>query len=166
MKPITQARLKELVHYDPDTGAFTWAKSRPGCRKGDACGRLSVLGYCEIGIDGHLRRANRMAYLYMTGENPAENMDVDHINLDKADNRWANLRLANRSQNNANSLKRSHNTSGAKNVVWDKDRNCWRAQICIDGKKINLGRFTTVEDAVAKVDAVARGVWGEYWRAA
>lgn len=166
MKPLTQARLMELLHYDPNNGVFTWAKSRPGCRKGDPCGRISAFGYHEIGIDGHLRRANRMAYLYMTGENPPENMDVDHINLDKADNRWANLRLANRSQNNANSRKRSHNTSGVKNVVWDKSRNCWRAQICINGKKINLGRFSKIDDAVAKIEAVARRAWGEYWRAA
>lgn len=163
---LSQSILKELVYYSPETGTFVWAKARPGCRKGAACGRISHHGYHEIGINGRLWRANRLAWLYMTGELPPHDIDVDHINLDKADNRWANLRLATRSQNSANVALRSCNTSGRSGVVWESGRKKWRAQLRINGKKANLGRFDTFEEAAARVDKVAREQWGEYWRAA
>lgn len=163
---LTQSLLKELVYYSPETGVFTWAKSRPGCRKGDACGRISVQGYHEIGIRGRLWRANRLAFIYMTGEEPPANLDVDHINRDTLDNRWSNLRVATRSQNMANTALDARNTSGASGVTWDKARNKWRAQLRVNGRKTNLGRFETREQAIAKVEEAARAQWGEFWRAA
>lgn len=166
MKTLTQQRLMELVSYAPESGIFTWAKSRPACRRGDPCGRISVHGYHEVGIDGRLWRANRLAVLYMTGALPSPDMDVDHINRDPADNRWNNLRLASRSQNMANIARSAKNTTGAKGVVWDGARKKWRAQIRINGVKTNLGRFDTMDQASVAVDAAARTQWGEFWRAA
>jgi hypothetical protein len=163
---LSQSRLKELVHYCPDTGVFTWAKSRPACRKGDPCGRISVYGYHEIGIGGRLWRANRLAVLYMTGVLPPDNMDVDHINRDRADNRWSNLRLATRSQNMANVVLKATNSSGVSGVVWDENRKKWRAQLRVNGIKKNLGRFATQEEAAAAVQSAAQEQWGEFWRAA
>lgn len=166
MKTLTQATLKELVHYSPETGVFVWAKSRPACRKGDACGRISVQGYHEIRIKGRLWRANRLAFIYMTGQEPSADLDVDHINGDKLDNRWCNLRVATRSQNMANTAIDPRNTSGAAGVTWDKDRNKWRAQLRVNGRKTNLGRFNTRDEAAAKVEEAARAQWGDFWRAA
>ncbi len=163
---LTQSLLKELVYYSPETGGFVWAKSRPGCRKGDACGRISQFGYHEIGIRGRLWRANRLAFIYMTGEEPHAHLDVDHINGDRADNRWCNLRVATRSQNMANTRIDPRNTSGSAGVTWDKSRNKWRAQLRVNGKKTNLGRFDTREEAASKVEEAARAQWGEFWRAA
>lgn len=166
MKTLTQELVQDLVHYDPDTGIFKWAKSRPACRKGDICGRISIYGYHEIRICGRLWRANRLAFVYMTGEEPPPHLDVDHINGDKLDNRWSNLRIATRSQNMANTCLDPRNTSGATGVTWDKARNKWRAQLRVNGRKTNLGRFNTREEAAAKVEEVAQAQWGEFWRAA
>lgn len=163
---IDAARLKDLVSYEPQSGRFTWAKARKGCRLGGECGRIARTGYREIGIDGRLYHAHRLAVLYMTGEWPEQ--VVDHINRDKADNRWSNLRVASQSQNMANVDVRQSNTSGHPGVTWDKSRSKWRAQIRIDGVKTNLGRFEHFEDAVSAVNAAARKQWGGFasWAAA
>lgn len=163
---MTQGELKRLVNYNAETGEFSWAMSRPACRAGDPCGRVNSYGYHEIGINGRLWRSNRLAVLYMTGRFPPDDVDVDHINLDKADNRWANLRLATRTQNMANTAISCKNTSGVSGVVWDKARKKWRAQLRVSGRKTNLGRFDTQEEAAARVREVATAQWGEYWRAA
>jgi hypothetical protein len=157
---LTQERLRHLVDYDVDTGVFTWAISRVGAKKGSICGRINVHGYREIGINYTLHRANRLAWLYMTGSFP--DMEIDHINRIKHDDSWNNLRLCTHNQNAANvSLKKS-NTSGCKGVVWDKDRNLWRVQIRIQGKKKNLGRFANYDDAVkVSLDALNKE-FGEF----
>ena len=130
---------------------------------GKICGRISTKhGYREIGIDFQLIRAHRLAFLYMTGQWPID--QVDHINNDKTDNRWCNLREANRSQNCANQgLKKNHGNQFI-GVVWDKPRNKWRAQIRINGRKVNLGRFVNIEEAKAARNKAARETFGEFAR--
>lgn len=96
----------------------------------------------------------------MTGEWP--DGDVDHINRDKLDDRWCNLRLATRSQNSANVALRRHSTSGFIGVTFDKPRNKWRAQIRIDGRKVNLGRYVTAEEAARVYDAATLKEFGEF----
>lgn len=157
---ITAERLRELVNYNPDTGEFTWAKSRFGARKGDICGRINNYGYREIGVDYRLYNAHRLAWLYMTGSFPKAG--VDHINRIRNDNRWCNLREANQSQNSANVAIKKSNTSGHTGVVWDKDRNKWRVQIRIKGKKTNLGRFDNFDDAVKVSRDALIMEFGEY----
>lgn len=159
MKPSPE-RLREIIDYDPAEGTFRWAVSRRGARKGDPCGRICQFGYREIGVDYGLYRANMIAWAIMTGQWPDK--DVDHINRVKSDNRWFNLRIANRSQNNGNEGLRTTNTSGRKGVVWDKDRRKWRAQIGVGGKVRNLGRFDKIEDAAAAYDKAAMEGYGEY----
>ena len=158
---LTQSRLKDLIHYDPHTGAFTWAKARPGAALGAPCGRVSkTTGYRDIGVDKKLHRANRLAWLYMTGEWP--DGQVDHKNRIKHDDRWDNLRLATRSQNGANVDTKESNTSGHVGVSWDKGRQKWLAQIRIGGIKKNLGRFTEKADAIAKYQEAAKSEFGEF----
>lgn len=157
---VTQAHLKSVLNYDPATGEFRWSVSRPGVRLGELCGRINQHGYREIGVDGGLHQAHRLAFLYMTGTFPEQG--VDHINGDRADNRWCNLRPANQSQNMANVGLRKTNTSGVSGVVWDSDRSMWRAQLRVNGKKTNLGRFHSMEEAKEAVDAAARLQWGEF----
>jgi hypothetical protein len=150
---LTAERARELLHYDAETGVFTWRKSRRGVRPGK-CGRVSpVHGYLDIRVDGVYCRAHRLAFLYMTGAFPPG--DVDHINGNPSDNRWANLRPATRTQNSINCRVRKNNTSGAHNVVWDAPRQKWRAQIRIDGRRVNLGRFSEKEDAIRAYAAAA-----------
>lgn len=87
---------------------------------------------------------------------------VDHINGNGLDNRRSNLRFASRSQNKANTSKYKNNTSGYKGVIYDKDRNCWRAQISINGKCKKLTRHRDIIDAAKAYDDKAKEVFGEY----
>ena len=84
---LTQERLKELLHYCPDTGIFTWIKPKQTTRVGDECGFINDPGYRGIGIDSRPYKSHRLAFLYMLGRLP--NKQVDHINQVKSDNRGA-----------------------------------------------------------------------------
>lgn len=145
---ITQERLKELLHYDPDTGLFTCARSRPGCRVGAVAGTRRKDGYLVVSLDSRRYFTHRLALLYMTGELPT--LDIDHINGDRADNRWCNLREATNSENMQNQRRgHSDSTSGLLGVSWHKNRSKWRAQITANKQTINLGSFSTPEEAHA-----------------
>lgn len=156
---LTQERLREVIDYDPATGVFKWRYSRGGVRPG-ICGRVNSHGYHEICVDKKLYRSNRLAFLYMTGRLP-ERM-ADHENRDKTDNSWANLREASPTQNSVNVPIKRNNTSGFVGVVWDNDRSKWRAQIRLDGKKTNLGRFDCVDEAIHAHDTAALIAFGEF----
>lgn len=75
---------------------------------------------------------------------------VDHINGNKLDNRFKNLRIVNMQENAHNSKIPIHNTSGYKGVSWRSDRKLWRAYIKIDGKISWLGHYKTKEQAFKK----------------
>jgi len=103
-----------------------------------------------------------MAVLYMTGEMPV--VDVDHINRVRDDNRWINLRPCNASQNAANTIAKPSNKSGVKGVSFDAGRQKWLAQVRIKGKKTNLGRFDSLEDAALAYKKAATTEFGPYLR--
>lgn len=145
---ITQGRLKELLHYDPDTGLFTWAKSRPGCRVGAVVGTRHKEGYWQVRLDRRLYLTHRLAFLYMLGRLPAQH--VDHINRDRGDCRWCNLREATNSENAQNQQATQRKTSsGLLGVSWHKRIGKWVAQITANKQHINLGCFDTPEAAHA-----------------
>lgn len=107
---------------------------------------------------------HRLVWLYVHGHMPQQ---IDHINGDRSDNRLCNLREATQSLNNANSARRSNNTSGSKGVCWNSKRNCWQAHIKPPGqKRVYLGRFDKFEDAAAAYERAATVYFGEYARAA
>ena len=87
---LTAARLREVLDYDPSTGAFTNRIKRIGAIVGRQTGTVSRYGYTHIRIDGVTYRAHRLAWLYMNGAWP--NHQIDHINGVRGDNRIANLR--------------------------------------------------------------------------
>jgi hypothetical protein len=158
--PITADRLRELLDYNPETGAFVWKKSRRCIKAGSSAGTLNSLGYIAIKVDGRLYRAHRLAWLWMTGTvSPKE---IDHANRVRSDNRFCNLREATSAQNKHNASLRSNNTSGMKGVSYCKDRGKYVAQICVDGMHKNLGRFPTPEEAAAKYRAAADRLHGEF----
>lgn len=138
---ITQARLKEVLHYDPNSGVFTnraarGANAAKGYTAGAPCG-----GYLVIQIDYRNYKAHRLAWLYVYGYCP-EN-DIDHINRIPSDNRIDNLREASRSCNVRNSKTRKDNTSGIRGVSWNKAERKWVAYIQISGKRKPLGTYDT-----------------------
>lgn len=141
----TQKRLKELLNYDPETGMFTWkvrTSNRVDMTK--PAGALSGDGYTKISVDGKQYKAHRLAFLYVNGSWPEE--DVDHINGDRLDNRWRNLRDVCRRVNLEN---RRHATakSGLLGAYFFPHANCWKSAISLGNKTKHLGYFQSAEEA-------------------
>lgn len=146
-KILTQARLKELLSYDPDTGVFTHHISRAGVTKGSIAGTTHHLGYRAICIAGKGYAEHRLAWLYTYGIWPEA--DLDHINRIRHDNRLCNLREATRAQNCQNQPIRRSNKSGVTGVYLHGITGKWAASINIARKQKHLGLFDALEDAIA-----------------
>lgn len=147
---LTVQRLKEVLHYDPRSGVFTWAssagKGQPRSRVGQPAGRLNEDGYLRVGIDGVRYLAHRLAWLYMTGAWPQ--LMVDHKNGVKHDNRWRNLREADHSANGQN-VHRAKGGNPLPGAYWRPKRGRWEAQLRINGVHRHLGYFSTAKKAHA-----------------
>jgi hypothetical protein len=156
-------RLREVLHYSPETGVFTWKKQlAPRGKVGDVAGCIERRGRITIRIDGRLHLAHRLAWIYMTGEWPA--IGIDHKNVNPGDNRFSNLRLATQSQNVANTRIRKNSRTGLKGVSIDKARGRYQARITHLGHTHVLGRFESAEDAKAAYDKAAIALNGEFAR--
>jgi hypothetical protein len=142
---LTQERLKELLHYEPETGTFTWVKARPGCKLGATAGTINCYGYVQIMLDRVTYRAHRLALLYVHGLYPPDG--VDHINRGKTDNRIVNLRYATSAENSQNNAKGVKNTTGYVGVI--KYMGKYRAQVYKNKVQYNLGVYETTELAYA-----------------
>jgi hypothetical protein len=155
---VTVEQLRDLLHYGPTTGLFTWLKPQhKEERIGSAAGCLAN-GYVVIGINGRLYRAHRLAWLYMHGSWPSG--VVDHKNTNRSDNRIENLRdvtqqvnTQNRKAANANSqsgLLGAHRSAS-------RSRKQWVARINVGDTEHRLGDFDTAEEAhAAYVEAKRR----------
>lgn len=155
---LTQQRLKELLHYDPDTGVFTWKPGRRGVPSGAVAGSKHSDGYIKIRVDGGDYFAHRLAWLFTAGEWPAN--QIDHINGQKSDNRINNLREASHSQNEHNKGVRKDSLTGVKGVQWHPASKRFKAIIKLHGKAQILGYFSTIEgaaDAYRKAELELRG---------
>jgi hypothetical protein len=162
---LTADRLRELLRYSPSTGEFHWRVTN-SIRKpaGSLAGDRKESGYVLIGIDGNRYRAHRLAWLYMTGCWPYD--QVDHKDNDRSNNKWENLRLATNQQNQANSRTSKNNTSGVKGVYWNRQRQKWHAKLCLGSRQIHGGFFDEIEHAAAAYLGLARAHHGEFARAA
>jgi len=152
---LTQQRLKELATYDPETGLFICAKNRRGSRNkvGDILGSITPHGYIEIQFDGKRYYAHRLAVLAMTGALPKK--VVDHINQNKADNRWINLRCVSQVENGHNqNRKAKRNKTGFVGVHRWQGR--YRAKIVVNQKQVHLGTFECPELAAAAYNAAKK----------
>lgn len=136
---ITADKLRALLVYDPDTGHF-WRKST-GRRVAD----LPRSGYFAVYVDKKRYSAHRLAWLYMTGKWPEA--EIDHIDRDKHNNVFANLRECTREQNAYNLPPLSNNKCGIKGVFRYK-HGSWGAHIRANGRTMYLGSFGTMEQAV------------------
>ena len=159
---VTQQRLKELLHYDSNTGVFTWLK-KPARRivVGSVAGFIRKDGYARIGIDGEKHLAHRLAWIYTYGD-ANQPVEIDHKNMNRCDNSIDNLRSCNQSQNQMNTNLRKDNTSGAKGIVFTKGK--WQAKGHLNGRSKYLGRFGSKEDAANASMQFAIANHGEFVR--
>lgn len=140
----TQSQVKKLLEYNPDTGLFTCKIKRMRLDPGMIAGGKRKDGYVVIYLQGKQYYAHRLAWLYMTGKFPKE--DLDHINMNPSDNRWINLREASRSQNNYNRKVQRNNKIGYKGVYKHRE-NQYKATAWINKKRTNIGSYRTPEEA-------------------
>jgi hypothetical protein len=169
--PLTADQLRAVLDYNPATGIFTW-HDRPDIRPSANSGRRwtvagttsSKHGYVAICINGRHRLAHRLAWLYVYGRWPAD--EIDHINEARSDNRIANLRESTHAQNNTRSKAHRHNsTSGVLGVYpAGTSGSRWQAQVQHLGVVHYLGCFATIGEAKAARDAAARRLHGKFAR--
>lgn len=140
---ITQIELKQMLYYDSDTGIFNW-KLRPANRIkiGDKAGRKFHDSYIGIKVNKKEYMAHRLAWLYVTGSWPDN--EIDHINGIRYDNRFCNLRDVTHSQNMQNQRKVREGTKNNLMGVTNNG-NKFQAQIKVDGNYKYLGLFDSAE---------------------
>lgn len=142
---LTQARLKELIHYDPETGIMTWRVNRGAVKAGDIAGNKSG-NRLQLMVDGLPTLVHRFIWLYVHGKWP--DGVIDHIDGNGHNNRLSNLRYVSQHVNTQNNREaRSNNQTGFLGVIFDKSRNLYRSEITLNGKNRYLGRFKTPEEA-------------------
>lgn len=165
-KPLPNAEyLRKLLAYDPETGRLTWRTRPPemfpegkrgsavaanvwnGANAGKpALNSRTANGYLHGAIDYESFLAHRVIWKLMTGADPLE---IDHINGDRTDNRWANLAHCDRTANMRNRGLSRNNRSGYSGVHWNARFERWEATMQTGALRRYLGRFVRLEDAVA-----------------
>lgn len=168
---LTQEYLKSILNYDPETGVFTW-KERSDVPKGwntryagKEAGykrKYKNTSYIYIKIKGNHHAAHGLAWLYMTGDFAELGLEIDHIDCNPENNSFENLRLATRTQNQANSRVYKTNKLGIKGVR--RKGNRYIAQIMISGRRIHLGSFNTPQEASVAYAKAAEKHFGEFAR--
>lgn len=142
---ITQNRLKEVLDYNSDTGVFVRKLKQTGVKQGKVSGSLTNEKYKVTSIDRKTYKCHRLAWLYMTGEFP--NGQIDHINGNRSDNRFCNLRDVSKQQNiqNQRTAQRSNKSTGVLGTF--KNGKKFAARISHGNIKKYLGTYPTIEEA-------------------
>ena len=124
------------------------------------CHDYAVRNQRAIDVGGHLNR--KLIYLHKFIINPPENMEVDHINKDRMDNRRCNLRMATHSQNQMNTRKIAGCSSKYRGVSWHKASKKWRVQIQVNRQKIIIGDFLSDTHAALEYNKMAKKYFGDF----
>lgn len=148
--------IKQYINYDPQLGLLTWKSSRGRAVKDAQIGSIN-LGYRRTTIKGKHYLVHHLIWLLETGNLPKD--CIDHINHDRLDNRFINLRAVDRIENQKNLQKRPNNTSGVTGVSWYPARNKWHQRIQVNGTQIHLGYFSDLQEA-AKARKEAEILYG------
>ena len=165
-KPPSPSVLRELIDYDPETGALVWRVRDVSFftdGKRSALGAMNAWnarhagkpalkakmssGYFMGGIFGRKYLAHRVSWAIYSGEWPER--QIDHINGNRLDNRIANLRSVTHQENGKNRAIGTNNTSGTIGVYWSIDKSKWLAAINKNGKQKHIGYFKSKDDAIS-----------------
>ena len=153
---LTQEKLRERLHYCPETGRLTWKVGCRGTRVGSIAGSTDSKGYLCIRVAGKRYKAHRLAWLWVYGSFPVGG--IDHINGRPGDNRICNLREATQAQNMAN---RKAVRQGMKGAYFFVRRGKWKASIRKNREQFHLGMFHTEAEAHAAYVAAAVDLHGD-----
>ena len=142
--------------YFPETGEFYWTQHAYCRMRGKRAGTTILKGYRIIQIEQERYLEHRLAWLLMTGDWPAD--ELDHRDRNRAHNVWSNIRPATHKQNMENVPRRKDNLSGVRGV-YRRPYQKWGAFITHDGIQVHLGTFSTFDAAVAARLAAERGIY-------
>jgi hypothetical protein len=159
----TAAEAKEVWDYDPETGDFRYVLHPHRTMIGQLAGTTTVYGYRALCYQHKKYLAHRVAWLIMTGAYPPG--EIDHVDCNRQNNAWVNLREAMRSQQLCNARTRKDNILGVKGVC-PSGYGGYAAYICFKGKRKNLGSFASLQEAKAVYDAAAKEWHGTFARSA
>lgn len=157
---LTQDYLKSILDYDRDTGVFRWKVDRKKVKPGDVAGSQRKDGYRMIGVNCEIYPEHRIAWLYVYGSMPKE--QIDHINGDPSDNRISNLREATHQENQMNRRVRRDSTSGVKGVT--KHPQGWSVSVKAYGCAHFIGYFKHIEEAAQAARDARERLHGEFCR--
>ncbi len=150
--------LLEWMHYDPDTGIWTFLKTRGSRKAGAIAGRLHHSGYRDFQFMGLRTTEHRWAVFYMTGEWPIDQVDHKRVGKEfRSDNRWSEIRPATQSQNFANRKVQKDSLSGVKGVR-RLPSGRWFAKL----GTTTIGTFDTLKLAGRAVEIAAYLRYGEF----
>ena len=159
IKYPTQKQLLKAFSYDPRTGFVGHRLTHGRAVAGTRAGNVSTLGYRRVGYGGFVYFEHVIIWIIMTGTQPKS--DIDHVDRNKSNNAWNNLRIGTRQQNSANARSR-RGSVGLKGVARHGAR--YRAQIGVGYKSVHLGVFATPEMAHAAYCAAAKKHFGAFAR--
>lgn len=166
--------LRQLLRYDPETGKLFWRERGPEWFTSsgrtwnsryagtEALAWVMVNGYKQGAVLNRNMMAHRVIWALQTGAWPVA--DIDHINGDRADNRWCNLREATRTQNNQNRRSIAGRSSKYLGVSRVKSSGKWDVRIVVDGKQKCLGHYDDEMEAAMVYDEAARTYHGAFAR--
>lgn len=159
---LTADYVRSILDYDPGTGVLTYkiAPFSHSQRLGKPAGWRRPDGRINIALKGVDYRAHRLIWLMMTGQWPPE--EIDHIDMDPSNNRWANLRLASSSQNMSHRGPQNNNKSGYPGVFFHTKTGRWWAYIKQNGQRQHLGVFATFEEALTVRMAREKKLFGAF----
>lgn len=166
--------LRKILRYEPETGKLFWLpreiESFPKRRFGmtwnrrfanaEAFTNISAHGYKQGKIGDYNFKAHRIIWVMQTDSWPAK--QIDHINGDRSDNRWVNLREATASQNSCNRFSAANSSSKYLGVSYYEPTGKWKALIKSKGKTKFLGYFFSEIEAALAYDAASRIYHGEF----
>lgn len=164
---LTAEHLRRVLLYDPHTGLWKWRQGGRGRPKvlvwfAGTLGGKPGFQYLSISIGRLPYYVQRLAFLYMTGRWP--DPEADHIDGDRTNNRWDNLREATRVQSKHNKGARKDNVVGARGVYYRSKEGKFHARIKIGDKRVSLGLFDTVELASEAYEKAAKEAFGLFYR--
>ena len=160
--------LRDIFVYHPDTGVVTWRFGIPSRKKSETWTPNTAGEKVHINRSGRYARiwfnkqgyyVHRIAFAYMVGHWP---LMVDHVNQDKQDNRWSNLRECTTVENSHNRRSGKYGACGIRKCTKPNTKNPYRVCIVVNGNEINLGRFPTADLATAARRDAEKKYFGEF----